>query len=364
MKYHIQKLLILLIPLFGMMSCITLAATGITAAAVKKKQQKQIQRQQKEEIEKDAKIKAQQELIQQQYAFMQQTTSNNIPVSSTVSSNNQIVSQNKSDQRKTPQSDVDINIPISKKSKFSENTYVLIIANENYKNVDNVNFAIHDGEVFKEYCSKTLSIPSKQIFYYSDATFGDLLAGVDKMKYALNNFEDSKAIVYYCGHGIPDEKPDGDAYILPIDGKGTNTATCYSLRQLYTTLAATKATSVTYFMDACFTGANKEGGMLVAARGVAREAKRTPLAGNTVAFSAASADETAMTYPEKGHGLFTYFLLKKLQETKGDVSYLELAQYIKDNVKKEAFLVNEKPQTPVVAISGDCRNTWKTMTLK
>ncbi|MBQ7697507.1 MAG: hypothetical protein IJT35_02875, partial [Paludibacteraceae bacterium] len=40
--------------------------------------------------------------------------------------------------------------------------------------------------------------------------------------------------------GIPDEKT-GDAYLVPVDGKGTNTATCYSLNKLYTTLAATKA---------------------------------------------------------------------------------------------------------------------------
>ena len=117
-------------------------------------------------------------------------------------------------------------------------------------------------------------------------------------------------------------------------------------------------------MDACFTGANKEGSMLVAARGVAREAKKEQLNGNAVVFSASSADETAMTYPEKGHGLFTYFLLKKLQETSGDVSYEELAGYINKNVKKEAFLINEKPQTPVVATSPKVATSWKTMKLK
>lgn len=255
-------------------------------------------------------------------------------------------------------SDVDSNIPESKKS--AENTYALIIANEDYQFVDPVNFASHDGEMFREYCVKTLGIPEKQIRYCPNASYGILSGGVDWLKYALDNFEDSKAIVYYCGHGIPDEKT-GDAYIIPVDGKGTNTATCYSLNQLYATLSSTKANRVTYFMDACFTGANKEGSMLVAARGVAREAKKETLAGNTVVFSASSGDETAMTYAEKGHGLFTYFLLKKLQETEGNVSYQELAEYIKANVKKEAFLINEKPQTPIVATSTSAASSWKTM---
>lgn len=270
---------------------------------------------------------------------------------------------NTQDQKKKEykKSDVDINIPQSKKE--AENTYALIIANEDYQFVDPVNFASHDGEVFKEYCIKTLGIPEKQIQYCANASYGVISGGVDWLSYALNNFEGSKAIVYYCGHGIPDEKT-GDAYIVPVDGKGTNTATCYSLNKLYTTLAATKATSITYFMDACFTGANKEGSMLVAARGVAREAKKETLEGNAVVFSASSADETAMTYPEKGHGLFTYFLLKKMQETNGEVSYEELAGYINQHVKKEAFLINEKPQTPVVATSKAASATWKSMKLK
>lgn len=259
------------------------------------------------------------------------------------------------------QSDVDSNIPQTKKE--AENTYALIIANEDYQFVDPVNFASHDGEVFKEYCIKTLGIPEKQVRYCANASYGVISGGVDWLKYALDNFEGSKAIVYYCGHGIPDEKT-GDAFIIPVDGKGTNTATCYSLNKLYTTLAATKAVNVTYFMDACFTGANKEGSMLVAARGVAREAKKEKLDGNAVVFSASSADETAMTYPEKGHGLFTYFLLKKMQETNGDVTYDELAAYINRNVKKEAFLINEKPQTPVVATSPKAASSWKSMKLK
>ena len=264
-------------------------------------------------------------------------------------------------QKKQIVSDVDQNIPQGKVT--ADNTYVLIIANEEYQFVDNVNFAMHDGETFKEYCIKTLGIPERQIRFCPNASYGIISGGVDWLKYALDNFEGSKGIVYYCGHGIPDEK-SGEAFIVPVDGKGTNTTTCYSLNTLYKTLAETKAANVTYFMDACFTGANKEGSMLVAARGVAREPAKATVGGNSVVFSASSSDETAMTYPEKGHGLFTYFLLKKLQETEGNVSYSELSSYINSNVKKEAFLINEKPQTPVVATSPDAQESWKNMKLK
>ena len=258
-------------------------------------------------------------------------------------------------------SDVDVNIPAT--GKKASDTFVLIIANEDYQYIDRVKYAARDGEIFKEYCKNTLGVPEKQIRYCPNATFGVINGGVDWLRYALENFEGSRGIVYYCGHGIPDEH-SGDAYIIPVDGKGTNMMTCYSLNALYTTLAATNADNITYFMDACFTGANKEGSMLVAARGVAREPKKETLEGKSVVFSASSGDETAMTNEEQHHGLFTYYLLKKIQDTKGDVSYEELAAYISKNVKKDAFLLNEKPQNPVVATSPDAQDSWKTMNLK
>lgn len=258
-------------------------------------------------------------------------------------------------------SDVDVNIPVT--TRQSENTFVLIIANENYSFVDNVPYALHDGEIFREYCIKTLGVPERQVWLYKDATAGIISGGVDKMVQAMSIFDNARAIVYYCDHGIPDEHT-GDAFIVPTDGKGTNTETCYSLNRLYKTLAESKAENVTYFLDACFSGANKEGSMLVAARGIAVRPKESIIKGNSVVFSAASGDETAMTFEDKSHGLFTYFLLKKLQETKGDVSYGELSDYIKKNVQKEAFLTNEKPQTPVTATSMDLQSTWRSMTLK
>ena len=102
----------------------------------------------------------------------------------------------------------------------------------------------------------------------------------------------------------------------------------------------------------------------MAARGVAREAKKEVLNGNTVVFAAASQDETAMAYKEKTHGMFTYFLLKKLQDTKGDVTYGELAEYIKKNVQKESILVNDKSQSPNIATSVAVTESWSNMTLK
>ena len=99
-------------------------------------------------------------------------------------------------------------------------------------------------------------------------------------------------------------------------------------------LSAVPSESVAVFLDACFSGTKRESGMLASARGVAIKVRDEAPQGNLVVFTAAQGDETAYQYAEKGHGMFTYFLLKKLQESKGDVTLGELGDYITNEVKR------------------------------
>jgi len=80
-------------------------------------------------------------------------------------------------------------------------------------------------------------------------------------------------------------------------------------------------------------------------------------------FSAAQSDETAYPYHEKGHGMFTYFLLKKLQESKGKVTLGELSDYIINNVRQKSIVENNKSQTPVVTPAEALTEKWETMHL-
>ena len=167
---------------------------------------------------------------------------------------------------------------------------------------------------------------------------------------------------YYAGHGLPAENQQ-DAYLLPVDGYGAD-GTGYSVNELYNELGGLNAKSVVVLLDACFSGAKRDGGMIASARGVAIKAKQTAPKGNMVVLSAAQGDETAYPYKEQGHGLFTYYLLKKLNETKGDVTLGELADYITSNVKKTSVVENGKLQTPTVVPSANIANSWRNMKLR
>ena len=264
--------------------------------------------------------------------------------------------------RPVPSSDVDQNIPEAPVT--NTNTFAIIIANENYLKETPVQYALNDGEMFKTYCQKVLGLPEDNIHYTEDATLNMILTEVDwisKVARAYNG--EASLIVYYAGHGIPDEA-SGSSYLLPVDGIGNNLRTGYSLAELYKTLGALPARNVTVFMDACFSGAKRGEGMLASARGVAIKAKPEAPKGNMVVFSAAQGDETAYPYEDKGHGLFTYFLLKKLQETKGQVSLGELAQYVQQQVSRRSIVANGKSQTPCVTPSESVVGTWKEKKLK
>lgn len=268
----------------------------------------------------------------------------------------------KATKKVTKQSDVDINIPIVRKP--NENAVALIISNENYRNVSNVASAIHDGEVFAEYCMKTLGIPAQRVKHYSDAslaTFLEALADTRNTVNALNG--DVDLIVYYAGHGMPDERSK-DAFLIPIDGNATISETCYSLERFYKQLEEMNARSTSVFLDACFSGAQRGDGMLVGARGVAIKPKAAAPKGNMFVLSAASGQETAMPYKEKNHGLFTYYLLKKLQDTKGNVSLKDLSDYVIKNVKEQSNNINKKPQNPTVSLSGNMSDIWATKKLR
>lgn len=258
--------------------------------------------------------------------------------------------------------DVDMNIPIT--SKANEHTFVVIVANENYANESKVCYAINDGRIFKAYCINTLGIPETNVHIVEDATLNNMRSQINWLSRVASVYEgDARIIVYYAGHGIPDEAT-GSAYLLPVDGVGTDAQSGYSLKSLYAELGKMASQSVTVFMDACFSGSQRGEGMLASSRGVAIKAKEEVPTGNLVVFSAAQSDETAFPYDEKGHGLFTYFLLKKLQETEGNVNYQDLATYLKTQVSRHAIVVNNKPQTPSVTSSAAMDGKLKSMKLK
>ena len=257
-------------------------------------------------------------------------------------------------------SDIDMNIPRSSMSR--ENTFCLIVANEKYANQDtpNVKYAAQDGKTFEEYCLRTLGLPRENIRFALNAKYLEMKEMLKWFGEVADVYgKEANFIVYYAGHGVPDEK--GNCKLIPADVSINDVNNGYSLKEIYTSLGKLSLNSALVLIDACFSGNDRQD---VAAldethRGIAPVVKQETVTGNVVVLTAASGTETALAYEEQAHGLFSYFLMKKLQDTKGEVSYGELYDYVKKNVMRKSVVAKGKKQTPCVTVSPKMQNIWK-----
>lgn len=258
-------------------------------------------------------------------------------------------------------SDVDKDIPVAKQTQ--DKTFALIIANENYDGVVPVPYAKNDATTFEMYCRQTLGIPGDNIHTLKDATYGQMKRGVVWLQDIIKAYQgEAQVIVYYAGHGIPDEKSRA-GYLLPTDGNPMNPASAYALEDLYKELVEQPSRSIVVLLDACFSGTKREGAMLTSARGVAIKVKPEQPAGNLVVFSATQGDETAYAYDEQKHGLFTYYMLKKMKETNGSLTLGELSDFVRQQVMQQSVKYNGKLQTPTVTSPSSLGDIWKTLKL-
>ena len=257
------------------------------------------------------------------------------------------------------QGNVDTHIAVN--SNQDPNAFALIISNENYQFEESVPYALNDGETFKLYCIKTLGIPEGNIKLVKDATLNHMKFNLSWLARLANTKQgNARVFFYYSGHGVPDESSK-KAYLLPVDGFSTDPTTGFSTETLYKQLGSIQSKATIVLLDACFSGAKRDGQMLASSRGVAIKAKEEALHGPMVVFSAAQGNETAYPYKQKEHGMFTYFVLEELQKKGGDVTLGDLSDYVTRQVSEMSIRENDKSQTPSVANSADVSDwrNWK-----
>ncbi len=259
-------------------------------------------------------------------------------------------------------SDIDINIPLAKNK--NENKYALIIGNEDYSSYQaglnsesNVDFALNDARIMREYAKLTFGIPEDNIIYLENAKAIEMSRAIKALSTVIKNSNGkAEVLFYYAGHGYPEESTK-EPFLIPVDVNGTDLQFAVKLNDLYAQLNEYPSKKVTVILDACFSGGGRNEG-LISARGVKIKPKENILSGNIVVFTASSGEQSSLSYKDKSHGLFTYYLLKKVQETAGDVTYKELSDYLSEQVSIRSALVNQKEQNPHTLISNSVKDNW------
>lgn len=264
--------------------------------------------------------------------------------------------------------EVDLIIP--KSNLVNRNTYCLVIGNEDYSSYQNelesesnVRFAINDARVFTKYLINTLGIPERNISLITNGTNSSIRQEIDRLGLILKNTGGTaEVIIYYAGHGLPDPKTK-EPVIIPVDVSSANINYGIKLSFIIDELNQYPSKRTTFFIDACFSGGARYG-QLANNRDVRISPKIGYIEGNTVIFSSSSGNQVSGPYDQMQHGIFTYFLLKKLQESSGNITYGELADYLIKQVPIESLLINNIEQTPKIQVGQKANNYWESWTFK
>jgi len=260
--------------------------------------------------------------------------------------------------------DVDNNIPVCNNTKT--NRYALIIGNANYikngSDMVDIRFSINDARVFKKYAINILGLQEQNILYIEDANATYMRLYIDNFIKLIDAKQSgSEFYIYYSGHGSQNDKQE--AYLVPVGVKSDYLEQFgIKLSELYNQIKPSQDKKIFIFIDACFSGGGKTGQMLVNAKtGVYRPSKIETINPNVVVFAASTEKQISQEYIPMQHGLFTYFLLKQLKETKGNTTYGELFNKIYDELTSTALNPknNLNNQTPQVNTNTATKELWK-----
>lgn len=239
----------------------------------------------------------------------------------------------------------DIDTP-SYQSKENAGNFALVIGIEKYSGIPQADYAERDAAAVRRHLI-AMGYPDRNVILITGKDAG--LAGIEKYVEAWlprNVDEKSKVFFYFSGHGAPSAE-SGQAFLVPWDGDPQFLETTgYPVKRLYEKLGALKAKSVVVAMDACFSGA---GGRSVIAQGTRPLVAKADVgvgAGDRLAVLAASgSDEITGSDDSQGHGIFTYFLLKALNDKRGQATAQGVFDYLSPKVRDAARRQN-RDQTP------------------
>jgi hypothetical protein len=258
---------------------------------------------------------------------------------------------------------VDQDIPINPFA-FS-NRFALIIGNQIYPHrsaTADSSFAQRDAETFREYCIKTLGVPSSQIIFHLNASGKQFIQGLQQLN-TITKGQAGKAelIIYYAGRGVAGNESE-ELYLVPVDADNRNTRGCLALGEMYALLLEHPSNRITIVLETSFDLKVKEDYTQNTLSG--DPIRRSVPNRNMITLAASNISQRAWPYPEKGHGLFTYFLLQSLRESEGAITYGSLIDFITEKVVTKSALIHRTEQTPQVFTGKGTKKDWDGWTVR
>lgn len=259
--------------------------------------------------------------------------------------------------------DIETNIPSTPMNRPDAIAVVMGIQSYSSAGAPDVEYARRDARYMREYLTQTLGFQEENILPRNPdgrMTFAEMRTLIQEKLPSYVKEGISEVFVYYSGHGAPSTGEEKRAYLVPsdTDPNFVSGANAYRLSQFYEDLSALSAESVTVALDACFTGQAGSGEMMLRQASPLALSVENPLLGieNATGFLASGPEQVANWYPEKKHGMFTYFFLKGLKgkadlNDNREVTVQEMKRYLTDKESGVPYWsgrVHQRTQMPQV----------------
>lgn len=261
--------------------------------------------------------------------------------------------------------DVEQNIPETSVEKEKGVAVVLGIQQYPSSEVPDVRYASRDAAFIRKYLKEVLGYPEENILPRDPESRVTTSQLKTLFQQRLPSYvrDSSEVFVYFSGHGAPGPKGE-NAYLVgsDVDPNYVSQANAYRLdrfrKDLLQMAEKNNLSSLTVALDACFSGQSRSGDRLI------RQASPLTLSvenslllqENATVFTAGTARQVANWYPDKKHGMFTYFFLKGLKgkaDLDGDqeVTVQEMERYLtneNDGVPYWSRRIHQRGQVPQV----------------
>ena len=245
--------------------------------------------------------------------------------------------------------------PFNFTTRQKKDDIAIIIGVKEYKDIPDTMFSDNDAKNFYDYAKNSLGVPPKNIhiFINSEAQLFDLYDLEPWLERNIN--EKSNIYLFYSGHGMT---VDDTTYFLPHDFRRSQIErSAFNKEDYLDSILQYNPNHLYAFFDACFTGQNRDGELLIASAKNINIAVEDKLKDNLTIFNSSKRDEFSADFEDAKHGLFSYFLMKGLEgradaNNDQEITTNELYSYIEENVSFTASSIGLS-QNPSLMSSQD-----------
>ncbi len=252
--------------------------------------------------------------------------------------------------------------------------YALLVGINDYQgDISPLRYCVADVEAFGQALVETAGFKSDNVYLMTSQMTGrqqpthvNVIRQLSLLSERVK--PEDTFIFYFSGHGITKA---GQSFLLTTNSdtttKDTLTITAVNLNQAKEILSRVQAQQLLTVIDACRndpdSGRGEEDNLLTNdfSRGfkIKRDQVQAGTPGVSATLYACAVGERAYEWPEKQHGVFSYYLLEglngKAANTNGEVVVTDLADYTQRKVVQWAEDVRGKKQTPWLDQSGGAK---------